>query len=362
MNRDPAAFVRPELRALEAYHLARAPCAHKLDQNEVPYPLPRTVRARIAQRWLACDWQRYGDFHADAVRRSLGALHGWPMAGVLVGNGSNELLALTLEALSGAGRQVLLHAPSFSLYRMLVLRAGAMPRMVGPRADVRLPIAELLDEVARDPRRPLVLCTPNNPTGDAATPAEVERLLTRLEAPLLLDNAYGEFCVHDYRPLLAHHRHLVLLRTFSKAWSLAGQRIGYLLADPDLVTELIKIKLPYNLDHASVAAALEALDARAALERRQRVILGRRPQWAAMLAGHGFEVFASEANFLLVRHAQSARLAQALAARGIRLREVSAYPGLAGCLRVSVGSGRDLRALDQALQALCANHPGGPGP
>lgn len=357
MSKDPAAFVRPELRALTAYHLDLAAVAHKLDQNEVPYPLPRAVRERIAERWLGRDWARYGDFHADAVRTALGVFHGWPMAGVLVGNGSNELLSVALEALGGPGRSVLLHAPTFTLYRMFVLRAGGAPEIIGPRHDLRLPMDELIAAAQRDPTRPVVLCSPNNPTGDAAPVAAVEALLEHLEAPLLLDNAYGEFCRFDYRPLLRRFRHLAIFRTFSKAWSLAGQRLGYLLADPSLVSELIKIKLPYNLDHASAIAAEEALAAEAAVGRRLRAILGRRQQWRSMLEGHGFEVFASEANFLLVRHPRAAAVQAALAARSIRVRDVSSYPGLTNCLRVSVGSGRDLRATRAALGEIL--HPGG---
>lgn len=141
----------------------------------------------------------------------------------------------------------------------------------------------------------------------------------------------------------------MVFRTFSKAWSLAGQRLGYVLADPSLVTELIKIKLPYNLDHASAVAAEEALRAQPAVARRVRAILGRRPQWAAMLERHGFEVFPSETNFLLIRHPRAAVIQETLESRGIRFRNVSGYPGLADCLRVSVGSGHDLRAVDGAL-------------
>lgn len=355
---DPATFVRPELRALKAYHLELAPTPHKLDQNEVPYPLPRVVRERIAARWLERDWARYGDFHADDVRSALGRMHDWPMDGVLVGNGSNELLSVALEALGGPGRSVLLHAPTFTLYRMFVLRAGGTPEVIGPRPDVRLPVEELLNEVARDPRRPVVLCTPNNPTGDAASVDMIDTLLQRLEAPLLLDNAYGEFSSQDYRPLLRRHRHLMIFRTFSKAWSLAGQRLGYVLGDPSLITELIKIKLPYNLDHASAVAAEEALMAEDAVARRIRAILGRRPQWTAMLEGHGFAVFPSEANFLLIRHPRAAAIQSALEERGIRMRDVSGYPGLDGCLRVSVGSGRDLRAVDRALGAILESPTG----
>jgi histidinol-phosphate aminotransferase len=347
---DPSLFVRPELRALSAYHLDLTPCQHKLDQNEVPWDLPRRLKVEMAERLLAADWARYPDFHADALRRDLAELYGHPWDGVLVGNGSNELLSVTLAALVSPGTEVLAAEPSFGLYRSFVLKAGGTPRFLPPRSDLRLPVDELEAEVERDPRRPLLLCSPNNPTGDALSPERVERLLERLQAPLLLDNAYGEFCHYDYRPLLARYPHLILFRTFSKAWSLAGMRLGYLLADPRLVTELIKVKLPYNVGHASVIAGRIVLEAAEEARRRVRILVARRPQWAAMLAEDGFEVFPSEANFLLVRSPRSREVREALEARSIRVRDVSGYPGLGGCLRVSVGTGAALRAVRRALR------------
>ncbi len=358
---DPSLFVRPELRALGAYHLDLSPSRHKLDQNEVPWDLPRRFKIAMAERLLAADWARYPDFHADELRRDLGRLHGHPFEGVLVGNGSNELLSVALTALVAPGSEVLGAEPSFGLYRSFVLKAGGVPRFLPPRVDLRIPIDELEAEVERDPRRPLLLCTPNNPTGDALPVERVERLLAGLQAPLLLDNAYGEFCRHDYRPLLARHPHLILFRTFSKAWSLAGMRLGYLLADPRLVTELIKVKLPYNVGHAGVIAGRVALEAEAEARRRVALLVARRPQWSAMLAEEGFEVFPSEANFVLVRATPPERareIQRDLEARGLRVRDVSGYPGLAGCLRVSVGTGVSLRAMRAALRG----EPSPPGP
>ena len=180
---DPAALVRPELRRLTAYHLDLSPCRHKLDQNESPYEPPARLKRQVAAELLAADWARYPDFHADALRRDLGAFHGWPPEGVLVGNGSNELLDVCLSALVEPGGEVLGREPSFSLYRMMVLKAGGVPRFLhaeaaapaavsgeaapaavtsepGPAAFASVPLAALLAEVARQPRRPLVLCSP----------------------------------------------------------------------------------------------------------------------------------------------------------------------------------------------------------
>lgn len=358
---DPAAFVRPELRALDVYHLDLAPCLHKLDQNEVPWDLPRRLKRRIAAALLRRDWARYPDFHCAALRAALAGQLGWRADGVLIGNGSNELLSLVLAAVVAPGGEVLIVEPSFGLYRGFVLRAAGIPRAVPSGADLRLPLAALRAEIERDPSRPVVLCTPNNPTGAAATPAEVESLLERLRAPLLLDNAYGEFCDHDYLALLRRHPQLVLFRTFSKAWSLAGLRLGYLLADPALVGELLKVKLPYNVGHAAAEAGLAALDAQAIARRRITLLRGRRAQWVAVLERSGLEVFPSQANFVLARCAGASpaerasaarRLTAGLAERGIRVRDVGAYPGLAGCLRVSVGNGRALRDVGTALRAI----------
>jgi histidinol-phosphate aminotransferase len=358
---SPARFVRSDLRALHPYALDQTPCRFKLDQNEVPWDFPARWKRAALERLAAADWARYPDFHADELRRALGARLGWPMEGILVGNGSNEMLGVTLEGLLQPGGEVLGVLPSFGLYEMFVRRAGGRPRFLAPRPDLRLQIDELLAETARDARRPVLLCSPNNPTGAAATVEEVTRLLEALDAPLLLDNAYGEFSRHDYRPLLDRFPNLVLFRTFSKAWSLGGMRLGYLVAHPDLVAELIKVKLPYNLNHAAVAAGLAALDGSAAAARRIRLLRARREQWREMLERLGFGVSPSEANFLLVDARPVARsgetpasacrrLRDALASAGILVRDVSRYPGLDGCFRVAVGSGPALRATRRVLE------------
>ncbi len=354
---DPVSLVRPEFRRLSAYHLDLAPCRHKLDQNEVPWDLPRRIKLAVTEGLMAADWARYPDFHGDDLRRDLGRLHSWPWEGILVGNGSNELLATALEALVAPGTEVIGAEPSFGLYRMFVMRSGGVPRFL-LRSDLRRPalmMDEIEAEVERNPRRPVLLCTPNNPTGDALPPEWVSALLERLEAPLLLDNAYGEFCRHDYRPLLARYPHLILFRTFSKAWSLAGLRLGYLMARPALVAELIKVKLPYNLGHAAILAGRAVLAEEEEARRRVRVLIARRAQWARMLAEEGFEVFPSEANFLLIRcdsPDKARQVRDGLAARGIRIRDVGHYPGLANCLRVSVGSGMALRETHLALEEI----------
>lgn len=350
-------FVRAEVRALRAYALDLSPCRFKLDQNEVPWELPRRIKEEVARRLVDREWARYPDFHAARLRQRLAEAHAWTSDGVLVGNGSNELLAATMAAVGGPGREILGLAPSFGLYPVFALQSGARYRAVGPRADLVLPTDELEREIDRDPRRPVLVASPNNPTGEAIPPATIARWARKLaeaDAPLLLDNAYGEFCRHDYRPLLARHANLVIFRTFSKAWSLAGLRLGYLLAAPELVSEILKVKLPYNLGLAGAIAGELALDNAALVERRVRLLVARRAQWRELLAASQEQVFDSEANFLLIRNEteRSLLVKGLLAERGIRVRDVSSGPGLEGCLRFSIGTGTALRAVARAMDEL----------
>ncbi len=352
----PDELVRPEVRRLRAYTLDQPEVRWRLDQNELPWDLPRRLKTRALARLAAEPFNLYPDANAAEIRGAVGRLNEWPADGVLLGGGSSELLSLSIEAFCRPGGEVVGHAPSFSLYPMLVPRSGGVPLVVLSGADLEIPFAGLLAEVERDPTRPLIVCTPNNPTGHALRPEQVARLLDGLSAPLLLDNAYHEFCRHDYRPLLERYRHLVLYRTLSKAWSVAGIRLGYLLADPALVAELVKVKLPYNLGHPQIAIAREALAAPGVARRRIAVMLGRRRQWRELFEAAGCEVFPSEANFLLVRAAagagaaeEAAGLRRRLADGGILVRDLAGYPGLAGCVRVGLGDGRALRAARRAL-------------
>jgi histidinol-phosphate aminotransferase len=352
-----ARWARPELHALEPYALLAplddAPeVRHALDQNEVPWDVPAPLKRVALERLAARDWSKYPEMSSDRLRALLAERHGVASDNVLVGNGSGELLRLALSVFGGSGREVLGHEPSFALYRPLTLESGARPRFLPPRPDLRLPLAELEREIEIDPRRPLLLCSPNNPTGEAASPEAVERLLERLDAPLVLDNAYAEFCRHDYRPLLARHPNLILLRTLSKAWSLAGLRVGYLFAHEEVVAELLKVKLPYNVSHAGAVLGEVALEHPRHAERCVRVLLARRGQWSEALRRRGLEVFESDANFLLVRTPRAGELRGALARAGIAVRDVGHYPGLAGCLRVTVGGAPALRAFLAVLDRL----------
>ena len=352
---DPSLLVREDLRGILPYTLDLSPCRFKLDQNESAWELPRPIKERMSRALLEQAWGRYPTFHGDSLREELSSRFEWPVDGILVGNGSNELLGISLDSLGGPGRTVLGADPSFGLYRRMIQRTGGTAHFLPPREDLKLPIAELKREIERHPKRPVLICSPNNPTGDALSPEELSELLAPLQGPLLLDGAYVEYSGLDYRPLLDRFRNLLIFGTFSKAWGLGGLRLGYLLADPSLVSALISVKLPYNVGHASVLAGIEALRSKAAVDRRVRATIELRNRWKTMLQAHHLEVFPSFANFLLVRvgsEERALRVFEGLGERGLRVRNVGRYPGLAGCLRFSIGSTLALRAVHEALEEV----------
>lgn len=349
---DPLASVRPEVRKLKAYHLDLSPTTHKLDQNEVPYELPAPLKRRVADVLTRRPWGRYPDFHSNDLRRALGRHYDWPMEGVLVGSGAGELIEATLTTFVEPNTEVLGTRPSFSLYNMLLTRVSARPRFFFSGDDLKLPLEELTRAVDENPDIPVLLCSPNNPTGDTAPVDVLDDLLGRLRAPLFLDCAYADFAEENYRPLLDKHRHLVMFFTFSKAWSLAGLRLGYLLADPAVTEEISKVKRPYNVNFLTAAVGEALLVDNAAAKRRVRVLMGRRPQWSEMLREAGLRVYPSQANFVLARHPKAPEIGRALDQRGIRVRVLGGHEILAECLRFSVGNGIALRATRAALQEI----------
>jgi histidinol-phosphate aminotransferase len=197
-----------------------------------------------------------------------------------------------------------------------------------------------------------IACSPNNPTGSSLSLADVERLCRDGDGLVVIDEAYHEFAGETVAPLLERHPNLVVLRTFSKAKALAGLRVGYLMASPDLVREIDKARLPYNLNFISQLAALSALEEREALDRTVAGIVAEREKLLSRLADlPGVRTWPSRANFFLLEllSASPRAVFESLYRRGVLVRDVTAYPTLSRCLRVSVGTPWENETLVRAL-------------
>ena len=352
------ASVKPGVRAQAAYAL-RAPAARrKLNQNECPHDLPPDLKRAVLERAAAAPWQRYPEFVPSHLVERLAARYGWVPEGVVVGNGSNELIQATLSVVLAEGDAVVAPSPTFSLYRLLtgVLGGRYAPVPLGPVFEYDM--SRIVAAVIRERAKVVVLNSPNNPTGSALPGGAVERILDETGALVVCDEAYQDFGGPTAIPLLRRTSRLVVLRTFSKAMGMAGLRFGLALAHPDVARELAKGKLPYNVNLVTLAAADVALDHADVFAARTRDIMETRDRFLPRLARlPGLEVIPTAANFVLIRC--RARPASEVFQRlyedhGILVRDVSNSGELAECLRISIGTEEDMDAVLAALAQILA--------
>ncbi len=346
--------IKPSVQALGAYTLRPYEPRIKLNQNESPYDVPAALKARILKVTAERPWNRYPPFVAHNFIGAVADATGWPSEGILVANGSNELIQATLAVIVGPGVSVVIPEPTFTLYRLMTEVNGGEVVSVPLDDALRFDVDAIVRAAQNADAAVVVLCSPNNPTGTALTRDEIRRVHDETGALVLLDQAYVEFGGYDALPLLADHPRLVLLRTFSKAMALAGLRAGYLLAHPELAREINKAKLPYNINFFSEIAAAEVLRHRQLLAPQVQTIREERDRlYEVLRAMPGLRVFASAANFVLFRAANHQEVFQRLLdEHGILVRDVSSYPMLQGCLRVNAGSPEENDAFLAALHAI----------
>lgn len=365
---DPAAalgLVKPSVRAQGAYTLEAPVTARKLNQNEAPLDVPDDLKQEILSRARAAAWHRYPPFVPTHLTAAIAARHGWVADGVLVGNGSNEVIQAALAVSVAEGDAVIAPQPTFSLYRLLTGVAGGryIPVPLGP--DFAYDVSALIAAAQRERARVIVLNSPNNPTGSALPDGAVERVLAETEALVLCDEAYQDFGGPSAVSLLHRSARVVVFRTFSKAMGMAGLRFGFALAHPDLAREIAKAKLPYNVNAITLSAAEVALEHHERFAVRTRAVIEERERFLPLLRGlPGIRVFPTSANFVLFRsEALPARelFRRLIAEHGILIRDVSAGAGLAECLRISIGTREDMDAVLAALKAILAPtaHPRG---
>ncbi len=356
MSTTPQDLLRPDILAMSSYHVPPAAGLVKLDAMENPYALPEALKRALAERLAAVAINRYPAPSymrlKQLIREKLGVPAG---AEVLVGNGSDELIAMISVATAKPGATVVAPAPSFVMYDLSTRFAGSRFVPVPLAADLSLDLDAMLAAIAE--HRPAVvwLAYPNNPTGNCFERADVERILAAAPGLVVLDEAYQPFALDSWMDDLARHEHLVVMRTVSKL-GLAGIRIGYMAASPRWIAEFDKVRPPYNvsvLDEAAAELALEHLDVLQA--QCARIRDDREGLRAALDAIPGVAAFPSRANFVLVRVAGASAVAAGMRERGVLIKDVSRmHPLLADCLRLTVGTPDENAAMLAALRGALA--------
>ncbi len=347
------AVLRPEIRALSAYHVPDASGFVKLDAMENPYLLPPGLREALGRRLAEVALNRYPVPTYQALKASIRERLGVPAGSDLIlGNGSDELITMLSVATATPGAAVLAPAPSFVMYDLSARLAGSrfVPVPLGP--DFLLDRQAMLAAISAQRPAIVYLPYPNNPTGDCFDDADIEAILAAAPGLVVIDEAYQPFAIDSWMPRLAEFPHLLVMRTVSKM-GLAGIRLGYLAGAPAWIAELDKVRPPYNVSVLTEAAALfalehiDVLDAQAARLREDRASLAR------SLAGlPGVTVYPSRANFVLIRVAEGPTVMQRLRERRVLVKDVGRmHPLLTDCLRLTVGTPQENETLLDALAA-----------
>jgi histidinol-phosphate aminotransferase len=354
MIRPPVHLFRPAIAAMEAYVPGEQPEGGgfvKLNTNENPYPpAPRLIeRVRAA---CGEEMRLYPDPQARSLKRRLAEVFGVRPDQTMVGNGSDELLGILMRSFVDPGDPVAYPHPTYSYYRQLVQTQAGQSVLVEYPDDYALPLEGL---VAQGAKVTLVV-NPNAPSGTLVPLDLIGTLASRVRGLLIVDEAYVDFADGGAIPLLPDHPNLVVVRTMSKSFSLAGMRIGFAFGAPELMAGMAKVRDHYNVNRLSLLAAEAALDEIEVMRAQAARIRDSRTRLTAELRGLGFHVWDSEANFVLCRRASptAAALYAALKDRRILVRHFE-QPRLQDCLRITVGTDEQCAALVAALREILAD-------
>ena len=332
--------VRDDLRSLEGYHSPQVDVRIRLNTNEAPTPPPAAWRDAFAAELSRVEWHRYPDRSATALRAAIAESHQVRPDQVFAANGSNEVLQTVLLAYAGAGRRVVTFEPTYQMHGHIARLTGSTV-VEGERGlDFNLDLDAAVELITATQPSVTFLCSPNNPTGLVEPASNVQGVLAAQPGLLVVDEAYGQFAGWSALTMIDESTPLVVTRTFSKTWSMAASRLGYLVGPSSLVAELDKVALPYHLDAAKQIAGRLALQFTDEMNARVQQIVAERERVSATLTDLALDVFPSGANFILFRaHSKSARhVWQELLDRSILIRDCSGWPRLTDCLRVTIGT------------------------
>lgn len=350
---------RDDVALMEGYHSPQLDVSVRLNTNESPDAPPEEWVREVGDALGAVAWNRYPDRSAMDLRAAIGALHGVGPEQVFVANGSNEVLQTILLTFGGPGRTAAVWEPTYALHGHIARITGTT-LVEGERAS---DFSVDLDEVRRviDLAAPQIsfLCSPNNPTGlvdDESTVRAVLDMVTDVDGLLVVDEAYGQFSPWSAEGLVSEDVPLVVTRTFSKTWSMAASRLGYLIGPTWIVAELHKVVLPYHLDAFKQLAGTLAVTHVAEMDGRVTRLVAERGRLVSRLSDLDVDVWPSGANFVLFRpRGVPGRVVwQRLVDRSVLVRDCSSWPRLGDCLRVTIGTPEEddlfLAALQEALQ------------
>lgn len=348
-------YIRKEVRSIDGYHVSVHDHSVKLNQNESPYDIPEKLKQQALARIAQIPWNRYPSPYADALREKIAAHTGWTSEGVIVTAGSNLLIQAIVISSAVKGK-VLTVTPSFSLYAIEgeILGNRVIEVPLDPE-DFSLPTKKFLVALKKHKPNLVIFSNPNAPTGNVFPQADLLQVLEAAKKQgtlVVIDEAYVHFSQESMFHYLWRFPNLVLIRTLSKAFSLGGVRLGYLLADPKIVSEFLKVVLPFTVSSYAQAVGEIVLENDAYVsELVKEIVAEREIVYQILKQIKGIRVFPSKANFLLFQSKKSKQIFQRLLLEGVLIRDVSSKK-LPNTLRVSIGSHEENKEFLEVMKRI----------
>lgn len=345
-------YFKKEILESELYQVAHIPNGIKLNQNESPWDIPIDLKARITERLIKTDWNRYPVEDLIYLQKRIAKLHGVTPDQVVVSNGTNTIIQALIN-ITPTTSKVLILDPTFVVYEMQAALHGNKVIKVPLSDDFELLTERTVTAIEKEKPGLIFIANPNAPTGTLFEKKSLYRILQTADCPVVIDEAYYPFTEETVIDWLKDFDHLIINRTFSKALALAGVRFGYIIAEHEIAEQVEKFLMPFRISHITTVIIDEVLNDHAFMkEYISKIVKERGRVFAELQKIKTLRVFPSEANFLLFRVDDSKKVSGQLIKQGVLVRNVDNGTSLKNCLRVSIGSVEENDAFLNAIKAI----------
>lgn len=336
----------------KAYTLKPIDCPIKLNQNESPFDLPEKIKKEILDKLSKTKWNIYPDFTPQSLYKKVADYYNTLPENILIGNGSNEMIFTILAATVEKGKNVIISEPTFTVYKLISSNLNGNIKRIMLNDDFSFNVSKIKKECKKKGSI-TIISSPNNPTGTYLERKYIEEIVESSNGIVIVDEAYIHFGGESVIDLCNKYNNLIVLRTFSKAFGLAGLRIGVMISNKELILQLGKVKLPYNINIFTQITLNTILDNIDYLENNIQYIKEQREKlFSSLNKFSSIKVIPSATNFFCVKTEDSKFVFNELVNNGILVRDVSSYPMLSNCLRISIGKEEENNKLIESLSKI----------
>jgi histidinol-phosphate aminotransferase len=331
--------IRPGLENIKPYSVEEKEWDSKLDANENPNNLPALVHERVMNQLEYLPFNRYPDMGMRDLRALIAEAFNTTVSNTLIGNGSSEILLALCQTFGGPGRSIIFPVPSFSMYGIYAQLTDSQAVPVELNEDFSLSPEKVVKAAKQADAKLIILCNPNNPTGTIIPMTDIEYIVSKVQCPVVVDEAYYEFYGRSAVEIMSKYNHLIITRTMSKAYGLAAIRVGYMLANTEIVSMVDRVMMPYHMNALSLITAQVVYQMRDEFMPVIEQLIVERERLIVLLQGvSDLTVYPSETNFILLKTEKAQELSAFLSEKNIGIRDFSRAPYLANCIRVTVGT------------------------